>query len=123
MIPLENVPWIRASAHHIDFSDYYGTSGYIKAVRAEPGPAMHIGYGWSEGFTSADEAINALGDLAPAGFEPWPGTRTGMWGIWHPVNRGYDGSERRSRNERRRSTCDSCFIELPESGICSNCDD
>ena len=122
-IPLENVPWIRQWAHHIGIAEYVDTSGYVKAVRAEPGPAIRFTYGWSAGFTSPEEITEALGEFAGPHLNIWPSQRSGLWGITHPVNRGHDSSERQSRAERKRPVCDSCFVELPETGVCPNCED
>lgn len=121
-IPMENLPWIREITRRIDISSFVRTSVYVKAIRAGGGPDLRIAYGWTGGFTSPDEARDALGDLGPEALDVWPSKRKGLWGITHPVSRGYDGRDAGTRTvERERGVCPECFMQLPETGVCDTC--
>jgi hypothetical protein len=117
-VPVENHTLIRRITRAIEISGYYERSSYIRADRADGGRALWIAYGWTAGFKSEEEAIAAAGpDVAR-----WPSGRSGLWGVWHPVNRGHAGGGGRRREDSDYGTCPKCFIKLPVSGRCDYCD-
>lgn len=125
-MPVENVPWVRAITQYLGVTECVRTSGYVKARRSEGAPDLHIAYGWTSGFRNPDEIRAALGDLAPENPSVWKSGRSkdGIWGVTHPINRGYDaGSRAGQKPVRDRPVCMECFTQLPETGVCSNCEE
>lgn len=113
-IPLENRPMIRAFVASIGCSRFERTTTYIKATRIHGGPDLQIGYGWTTGFATREEAE------ATGGVEVWP---TGhRWGITHPVHR--ENGDRVPRPPAPRPSlkfCPTCNLELPLVGGCPDC--
>lgn len=60
-VPLENWDVIRRVTDRIGIDSYHPGSGCFRAVRRDCGPDLNIGYGWTNGFTSYDEATEASG--------------------------------------------------------------
>jgi hypothetical protein len=116
-IPLENQVLIREFCEYIGI-DRYEDRGYIKAVRANRGPALQIHWGWTNGFESEDEARRSTGDRAPC----WPSQRgTGLWGVSHPTNNIGHGGGGPANELPDYGTCPSCNITLPATGVCDTC--
>ena len=115
-VPLENHPLIRALTSRIGVEGYYGMVGYIKAVRRGDGPALQIHYGWTNGFRSRDEALQAGGDTVVA----WPSQRAiDQWGVSHPVHGSSSGGRREFEAERRDfGTCPVCRLAFAANGSC-----
>jgi len=116
-VPLENHAAIAAACGAIGISSLRETSGYIVASRSAPGPDLRIYSGWTEGFTSADEAQA----LEPnAGVEA-DGDRPGLFYAKHRANRiGQGGAGGvRSSAEADYGTCPICFLRFSASGACA----
>lgn len=124
-IPHENIAVIREVTTHIGIAAYRPAPTYITAERTDGGPDLHIAYGWSNGFIDEEEALAALGDLASEATTPWQSDdRVGLWGVTHPVSRGYESHSHEARTaERQRRICGTCFMEVPETRGCSNCEE
>lgn len=119
-IPLENHPLIRRFTAEIGIAAFFERGPYIKAVRKQSGPALNINYGWTNGFVSEDEVINAAGE----DLKRWPSGRgTGLWGITHPIHGHASSSGGAARPARNYGVCPRCHMQLPASGRCSDCED
>lgn len=81
-IPLENHAAIRRFTSALGITTFVGTSTYIKAVRRDGGPGLHIAHGYTNGFRSRDEAVEASG-TASVGVSA---RGTGQWLVIHPLN-------------------------------------
>ena len=115
-IPVGNHALINKFCEYIGI-DRYEDRGYIKAVRADGGPALQIHYGWTNGFQSEAEVLAAVGE-APF----WPSERgTGLWGVSHPVNNLDHGGGGPAKHLREYGTCPKHFLKLPATGICGEC--
>lgn len=115
-IPIGNYEVIRHIAEAIGIASYLVQgSSTIRAERAQGAPDLLIRYGYTEGFSSKDEARKA----AP-GCNVWPTKTEGRWYIDHPINK------LRSTNSPRPvlanpETCMVCYMEKSSSGTC-DCD-
>ncbi len=118
-IPLENRPLIRRITDKIGVSHYEFTSGYMKAIRRDGGPTLRIGSGWTDGFTSIEELHAAAGNDV----EWWPTDRKNLFGVWHPVNRGYEGGPRLKGKPDTTDygVCPQCMLLRTATGACG-CD-
>ncbi|WP_199700402.1 McrB family protein [Galactobacter valiniphilus] len=81
-IPLENRPSIRHAMEVVGVARYEGTASYIKAIRSSEGPTLRIQNGFTNGFASKEEALQAAGDN-----QVWASTDRRVWGFSHPLNR------------------------------------
>lgn len=118
-IPWENDDVIRRITDGIGVCGYFGTSGYIRAVRGDGGPDLRIAYGYTNGFQSAEEANRILGEDA----RPWRSKRRGLWGVLHRLEKTRDGGTNAGRGPRGDGgECVNCGNRLPMSGICSFCE-
>jgi hypothetical protein len=116
-IPLENQAIIRELTQAIGIEAFYDRGTYVKAVRSGPGKPLNIAYGWTNGFDSEEEVIQAVGDV-----DRWvSGRAIGMWGLWHPVHGGPSGGGAKS-SRPDPGVCPTCTMELPSSGRCDYCD-
>lgn len=118
--PSVNRQLVRRIVERIPIRAYFERGSYIKAVRSDGGPDLRFWYGFTNGFTSEAEAIDASG-----GQEPWasPGRR-GLYGINHPVRgSGSDGGPSRGGTPKKNAAiCPNCGDQLALSGECSNPD-
>ena len=80
-MPMENRPLLRRITSTIGIRGYELTTGYIKAIRGDGGPALHIYPGYTGGFSSEGEAMEAAGDV-----ERWFYERRKLWSVLHPVH-------------------------------------
>ena len=60
---MENRPLLRRITSTIGISGYELTTGYIKAIRGDDGPALHIYPEYAGGFSSKGRAMEAAGDV------------------------------------------------------------
>ncbi len=117
-IPDENHALIRRFCEHVGISRYEDRAGYIKAVRADGGPALQINFGWTNGFRSEAEVREAVGDDASY----WESGRgTGLWGVTHPINNIGHGGGGTVKVTADYGTCPTCFLKLPATGTCDDC--
>lgn len=118
-VPLENHRLIERFTSAIGIATYYGTSGYIGAERLEGGPSLHIASGYTNGFISEPELLDAVGDYVG---DHWTSERgTHQWGVTHPRSgvgggggRGGDGRH----SARDYGTCPACTILIAANGTC-----
>lgn len=120
-IPAENHGFIGRVITAVGITGYQAVDGdppYVRAWRQNGLPDLRIYYGYTNGFVSEDEVIRFAGDGAGRG----PSSRKGTWYAAHPTNQVRPGSAR-SRDVRREATalCDTCFVELPLTGVCGEC--
>lgn len=114
-IPGRNRPFVRTFVEAVGISDFYETTGYIKAVRAASGPDLHIASGWTNGFASEAEILELVGDVDRWGDDE----RARVWGVSHPENRiGHGGGGPASSKQRDYGTCMECFTEFSANGTC-----
>ncbi|OYN79556.1 hypothetical protein [Mycolicibacterium sphagni] len=120
-IPVENHELIRRLTTAIGITEFRAvdSSGkpHVMAKRRDGLPDLHIYYGYTSGFTSADEGLQAAGHGAVCR----PSSRRGTWYVEHPTNQVRAGGER-SDNVRREAGFCSCGMQLSLTGSCSSCD-
>lgn len=119
-LPLENDPQIRHFVSALGITDFYRRSGYIQARRpaGAPGRALHIHYGYTNGFASEEEALDAAFGIA----DPWKSNRG--WGVTHLEN--MIGSRNRQSAKKRGASALPQFCpihghQLPATGRCDDC--
>ncbi|MGQ0630016.1 MAG: hypothetical protein ACT4P1_03175 [Sporichthyaceae bacterium] len=120
-IPPENHGVIRKITDGIGIVRYVGTSGYIKAERRDGAPALNIHSGWTNGFRSRAEVVDALGDWLPVLAEDdiWPSGRSrGQWGITHPAHGHWGGGVRNDVPSIDNGVCPVCFLARAHNGSC-----
>lgn len=119
-IPSENHTLIRRFCEEVGILSFHERSGYIKAVRADGGPALQITYGFTNGFLSEDEVKRAVGDDARC----WASRRgTGQWGVDHPINKPRGSDLKAKDSQTDFGTCQVHFLRLPATRVCSECTD
>lgn len=120
-IPVENHAFIRRITTAIGVSHYEAVAGadkpHVIARRRDGRPALHIYYGYTNGFTCQDEIIRVAGSEVGCG----PSSRTGTWYVEHPINQVRTSGER-SRDVRREAGFCDCGMQLSLTGVCSSCD-
>lgn len=122
-IPAENHGFIQRITAAVGIAEYQAVANvdkpYVRARRQHGLPHLHIYYGYTTGFVSEDEVIRFAGSSADRG----PSSRKGTWYVLHPTNQVRPGSER-PRDVRREAErrCNTCYVELPLTGICGECD-
>lgn len=120
-IDLDNRDFVRQVCRHIGIRQFTVGESWIKAERTGGGPALNIAPGWTNGFTSQHEALEASGGAS----EVWldRARAKSIWGVSHPKNWIHDGSgARTSKAVRDYGTCPTCGYALPATGVCDNCD-
>lgn len=121
-VPAENHSFIQRFTSRVGVIEYRAVPSpdkpYIRAVRGDGLPDLHIYYGYTNGFTSETEILNAAGDGAGRGRS----SRKGTWYVEHPTNRMSHGHEGRSRDKRREAGFCQCGMQLSVTGICGSCD-
>ena len=119
-MPLENQRFLRPVVAAIGIAQYELTASYIKAIRADGGPDLHIYYGYTGGFVSEQEVVDAVGDRA----DRWLYAQRDLWSVGHPVNkiRTEGGSRSGGSGPVQTPVCPTCFIQLPATGVCDSCE-
>jgi len=113
-VPLENHDFIRGFDTAIGIIEYTGTTGYIKAKRANAGPELRIHSGYTSGFLSEAEIIATVGDVYRE-----PSSRPGLWTVLHPVNKVRDGDSAATSAKATYGTCPACTFEFSANGLCA----
>jgi hypothetical protein len=115
--PFENLPLVQRIMDHVGVDRYEGTqSRYFKAMRRDGARPLTVHYGYTSGFDSEAEAVEAAGDVDRELFDS-------RWRINHPVNdvgAHHRGSGSAADNKDADS-CPTCGMQLPMSGVCDNC--
>ncbi|GAY16440.1 hypothetical protein [Mycobacterium sp. shizuoka-1] len=91
---------------------------YVLATRRNGMPALHIYYGYTNGFTSEEEIVEILGSEVTRE----PSSRSGTWYVAHPVNEIRPRRERSRDVSRENSQFCKCGIQLSLTGACDYCD-
>lgn len=118
-IPVANHAAITQLTESIGAQRYRLTSAYIVAERPGSGPALHIAFGYTNGFASKEEASRATGGI----LEVWPSkARPKTWGVSHPENKTRTARQRARAKDQDRRTCPNCHLQMPRTGECDNCD-
>ncbi|CAJ1494130.1 hypothetical protein MU0083_000668 [[Mycobacterium] kokjensenii] len=120
-IPVENHHLIERVTTAAGISEYQAVIGgdkpYVRAIRRNGLPDLHIYYGYTNGFLSEDEVIRFAGSGAGRG----PSSRKGTWYLLHPTNQVRTGAKRSDDVRREAKTCPTCYMALPLTGICDEC--
>ena len=121
-IPLENHEFVRRITTAIGIAEYRAmavdsSKPYVLATRKDGQAALHIHYGFTNGFTSEDEAVRAAG----LGVERQESSRKGTWYVVHPLTKVAPSGER-SRDVRRQGGMCACGMQLSVTGVCGSCD-
>ena len=128
--PAANQELIRRIVDGIDAAGFVGYSTYFRVERRGGSPALEVHPGYTNGFRTEQEIVRRLGDEV----ERWPSRRFhGAWGVTHPVAAPVLASgpkrapraargPRASEPEAPPKVCDTCFMVLPMSGVCQNCE-
>lgn len=116
-VPASNHEFIRRFVEKLDVIGLYGRSGYIKAVRRSHGPAIQIHSGYSTGFRSEMEILLVLGEVECA-----EGKRG--WTVTHPGQKKQETTSGKTIKQREFEypICMDCFMTLPATGNCDNCE-
>jgi hypothetical protein len=118
-IPTENHEFIRSFTNAVGIADYRvvaADNSYIRAKRRDGGPDLHIHWGYTNGFTSVEEAVGVAGGAVRGA-----SSRKGTWYVEHPLTKARPGSTRSASVRREGSFC-NCGMQLSLTGVCSNCD-
>lgn len=93
-IPAGNHEFIRQFTTAIGIAEYRAIARpdqpYVIATRRNGRPDLHIYYGYTNGFTSAEEVAQAAGEGAVCR----PSSRKGTWNVEHPINQVRPRGER-----------------------------
>ncbi|MCV7358913.1 hypothetical protein H7K04_26075 [Mycolicibacterium fluoranthenivorans] len=121
-IPAENHEFIQRITAAIGIAGYRAmavdsSKPYVLTTRRDGQAALHIHYGFTNGFTSEDEIVRAAGQ----GVERQESSRRGTWYVAHPLTKVAPRGER-SRDVRREGGFCSCGMQLSVSGVCGSCD-
>lgn len=116
-IPIENWHLIQRVVTRVGISSYESTTGYLKATRDDGGPDLHIYYGYTGGFISEDEILEAVGDV-----DRWLYEKRNLWSVGHPLNRSRGGgTSQLGEDSKPRPVCPDCFLTVPATGKCDGC--
>ncbi|OCG72842.1 hypothetical protein [Microbacterium sediminis] len=125
--PAANQELIRRIVDGIDAAGFVGFSTHFRIERRGGSPALEVHPGYTNGFRTEQEIVRRLGETV----ERWPSRRFhGAWGVTHPVARPAapapapraPRARRSSEPEAPPKVCPTCFMVLPMSGVCQNCD-
>lgn len=125
--PAANRDLIRRIAEGIDAAGFVGYTTHFRIVRRGGSPALEVHPGYTNGFRTEQEIVRRLGDDV----ERWPSRRFhGAWGVTHPViapvtevaPKRAPRAAPSSQPEAPPKVCPTCFMVLPMSGVCQNCD-
>ena len=113
-IPIENHRFIQRWVDSVGIGSFFERGSYIRAVRRGAGPALEIHSGYTNGFVSEEEVVQALGDE-----RMWPSNRgTGQWGVTHPkAGHARNGVPKGTHPDY--GTCPECFVAFSAAGTCS----
>lgn len=139
--PVGNRALIQRIYDNTDVDAIVGFGDYFQLKRRGGYPALEVHPGYTNGFRTEQDVLRRAGDDAPR----WPSRRFhGAWGIDHPVDgasvRGAGSAatsrratgrvagssaaaapSRRSETEKPKPVCETCFLELPATGVCDAC--
>jgi hypothetical protein len=119
-IPMENHEFVRRFCVALGIDRFEITGSYIKGLRPNGGPALNICSGYTNGFLSQREVAEATGAIDSV----WPSQRgKDQWGVTHPVYGHESAGGARGKSEAELVICESCYLSLPTSGVCDNCDE
>jgi hypothetical protein len=125
--PAQNRDLIRRIVEGIDAAGFLGYATHFRVERRGGSPALEVHPGYTNGFRTEQEIVRHLGE----GVERWPSRRFhGAWGVSHPVavrvpaapSKRAPRAARTSEPEAPPKVCPTCFMVLPMSGVCQNCD-
>ncbi|CAJ1581853.1 hypothetical protein [[Mycobacterium] wendilense] len=121
-IPAENHEFIRqitAAVGVVEFRAMAVDSDkpYVRATRRDGLPALHIHYGFTNGFVSEDEIVRVAGNGVPRE----QSSRKGTWYVTHPTTRVGPRNDR-ARDVRRNAEFCGCGMQRSVSGVRSICD-
>ncbi|WP_158685492.1 hypothetical protein [Microbacterium halophytorum] len=130
-----------------DIEQIVGFGDYFQLKRRGGYPALEVHPGYTNGFRTEQDVLRRVGEDVPR----WPSRRFhGAWGIDHPVDGAparasrasgpkaprapkapkrvpgssapaAPGTGRTAAPEKPKPVCMTCFLELPATGVCSNC--
>lgn len=118
--PPENHALIRQVCGAVGATRFYERAGYVKAVRPDGRPALHIHFGWTNGFVSEEEVRSAVGELGSY-WRSGRAKKKGLWGVTHPIN-NLRGKNNRKQAKPDYGVCPVHFLALPATKICGLCD-
>jgi hypothetical protein len=120
-VPVGNHKFIRQIVRAIGIAEFRvmgsADKAYVKATRRDGQPALHIAWGYTNGFASEEEVVRTFG----AGADRGPSTRKGTWYVAHPITR-VRPSVRQSQGTRREAGFCNCGMQLTLTGVCDSCD-
>ncbi len=120
-IPVENHEFIRRFTSAIGIRNFRAVISedkpHVVASRLDGLPDLRIYYGYTTGFSSDEEIVEAIGGGADRG----PSSRNGFWYVAHPTNQVYSGAER-AKDKRREGAFCSCGMQLSVTGVCASCE-
>ncbi|MGB3287472.1 hypothetical protein [Mycolicibacter algericus] len=120
-IPVENHGFIERVTTAVGVAEYQAVVNvdkpYVRARRQNGLPDLRIYYGYTNGFVSEAEVVRVAGSGADRG----PSSRKGTWYVAHPTNQVRPGSGRSGDVRREAQLCNTCYVELPLTGICGDC--
>jgi len=121
-VPVENDEFIRRITAAIGIAEYRAmavdsSKPYVLATRKDGQADLHIHYGFTNGFTSDDEAVRAAG----LGVERQQSSQKGTWYVAHPLTKVAPRGER-SQDVRRQGRMCACGMQRSVSGVCGSCD-
>ena len=102
---------------HIGVDHYEGTqSRYFKAIRSDGARTLTVHYGYTSGFETEADAVDAAGDVDRELFDS-------RWRINHPLNDvgAHHRGSGSAAGKQTTAICPTCFMELPASGVCDTC--
>lgn len=108
--PMENDEFIRRFTTTLGATSFTPMVSYVKVERPG-GRALKIASGYTNGFESEQEIVDALGEV-----DCWPSKRG--WGVWHPVHGGPSSGGGTRRPAVDYGTCPVCFTEYSARGTC-----
>jgi len=125
--PPANRELVRRIVDGIDAAGFVGYATHFRIERRGGSPALEVHPGYTNGFRTEQEIVRRLGEDV----ERWPSRRFhGAWGVTHPVSAPAPASPspraarapRTARPEAPPKVCPTCFMVLPTSGVCPNCE-
>ena len=147
--PTGNRDLIRALYDATDVEQIVGFGDYFQFKRRGGYPALDVHPGYTNGFRNEQDVVRRVGDDVPRWQSR---RFHGAWGIDHPIDGaparaasakssgskaprapkapkrvpGASGvaapAARKVEPEKPKPICMTCFLELPSTGICSNCE-
>jgi hypothetical protein len=115
--PSKNLPLVQQIMDHVGIDRYEGTqSRYFKAIRSDGARNLTVHYGFTSGFETEADAVNAAGDVDRELFDS-------RWRVNHPLNDvgAHHRGSGSAADKQATGKCPTCGLELPLSGVCDNC--